>query len=712
MRRPIRVRHYINWKGCVMSFIHRQESSGAARRGLIGSLAAGAVACGLIAVSVPSAALAAGATPARPLSAANYSTHRVCGPSRSGTAHCLAQILIPISAAARARDTPLAGARAAPRGRGAGTPAQEGAFGLTPADLHSAYELPTQTGSSQTIAIVDAYDDPSAEQDLAVYDEEFGLPPCTTANGCFTKVNQDGHTAPLPEAEAGWAVEISLDVQMAHSICQNCKIKLVESSSNSFGDMETAENTAVRVGATEVSNSYGGYPGYESGAYDYPGVVITASSGDYGWQEPAQYPASSPSVVAVGGTTLRLNERAWQGETAWVGGGSGCNPFAPAQPWQLAVSDWSRVGCGVNRATVDVAAVADPWTGVAVYDSFGVGGWITLGGTSVASPVIAATYALAGGSHGVAYPASTLYSHLGGSGLHDVTEGSNGECGQLLICNAAVGYDGPTGVGTPHGLSAFIPQIPPTVTGVAPAQGSTDGGTVVTLSGTSLGGARAVEFGGTPASISADSATSITVTAPKHLAGTVAITVTGAEGTQSAESPTDQFVYAAPASGGGGGGTGGGGGSTGGGGSSSGGGTGTTGGSTGGGGTTGGGTSPVLQLSEVSLTPNVLVRGHTATLRLRSSESAAITVTVSRLVRGREIGGRCATHGRGGRAGCVASIRRMTVRFAVGAQANSHQLGLGGLAPGRYVVSVTASAGASAQSTALALTVRPARHGR
>jgi hypothetical protein len=448
----------------------------------------------------------------------------------------MALTLVPQTAQARAHTHPLgvAGAAAQP----SGSPAA-GDYGLTPEALHTAYQLPSSTEASatQTIALVDAYNDLTAESDLATYAEEFGLPKCTAANKCFKKVNQDGETTnpPFPQSETslteqealceegheascylveeaeGWSIEISLDIETAHAICQNCHIALVEADSPSYANLETAENAAVALGANEISNSWAGPECVDGGcvkdspAFEHPGIVITAAAGDDGYlnwlEEPqrrsANFPASSPRVIAVGGTRLNLTaEHNWASETVWNDGGEsdrvkdghgasggGCSVEFAAQPWQQSVADWSSIGCGDKRAIADVSADADPYTGVAVYDSQGLGPgeeWGAVGGTSLASPLIAATFALAGGAKGVEYPARTLYENAAKSpaSLHDVTVGSSGECllpfdektrapactpaeeanascASELICQAGTGYDGPTGLGTPAGITAF-----------------------------------------------------------------------------------------------------------------------------------------------------------------------------------------------------------------------------------------------------------------
>lgn len=320
--------------------------------------------------------------------------------------------------------------------------------GLNPADLQSAYKLPSSTaGSAQTVAIVDAYNDANAESDLGVYRSTFGLPSCTTANGCFRKVDQNGGTS-YPRGDTGWAQEISLDVDMVSAICPNCHILLVEAKTNSFTNLSTAVDTAAKLGANAISNSYGGseYSNEvnDQSHYNHPGIAVTASSGDSGYG--VQFPAASQYVTAVGGTTLTRasNIRGWS-ETAWSGAGSGCSAYITKPSWQ------TDAGCS-RRTVADVSADADPNTGVSVYDTFHTSGWLVFGGTSVASPIIASVYALAGNAASVIY-GSYPYSHT--SSLFDVTSGSNGSCGGSYLCTARTGYDGPTGLGTPNGSSGF-----------------------------------------------------------------------------------------------------------------------------------------------------------------------------------------------------------------------------------------------------------------
>jgi subtilase family serine protease len=323
--------------------------------------------------------------------------------------------------------------------------------GYGPGDLQAAYALAgaaARGGTNETIALVDAYDYPNAESDLAVYRSEYNLPACTTANGCFRKVNQSGGTSSFPRSNAGWSQEAALDLDMASAICPNCKLLLVEASSSSFTNLAAAVDTAARLGANAISNSYGAgefstETTFES-HYNHAGVAVTASSGDGGYG--VEFPASSRYVTAVGGTSLRAaaTTRGWS-ETAWSGAGSGCSAYIAKPSWQ------TDPGC-TKRTVADVAAVADPNTGVSVYwTQKRRGGWLVFGGTSVSSPIIAAVYALAGGEASAG--ASSVYAHE--SSLFDVTSGSNGTCGGSYLCTAGTGYDGPTGLGTPDGTGAF-----------------------------------------------------------------------------------------------------------------------------------------------------------------------------------------------------------------------------------------------------------------
>ena len=379
---------------------------------------------------------AVGTTSFAPATAApgSHAFQRSCAVADRGEAACMALIRT---------DSALRTTRAKPA---AATPS-----GLFPADLQNAYKLPSATaGSGQTIAIVDAFDHPRAESDLATYRSQFGLPPCTTANGCFRKVDQRGGTN-FPRTDAGWAAEISLDIDMASAICPNCHILLVEADTNSFANLGAAENRAAALGANVISNSFGGSDASDAtnGApFNHQGIAITASSGDSGFG--VSFPASSRFVTAVGGTSLTRanNTRGWA-ETVWNGAGSGCSAFNTA----LAGQAGADTGCS-RRAVADVSAVANPATGVAVFDSVriqGQSGWLVFGGTSVSAPIIGGVYALAGNAASI--DNNFPYAHAGS--LFDVTTGSNGTCSPAQLCTARAGWDGPTGLGTPNGTGAF-----------------------------------------------------------------------------------------------------------------------------------------------------------------------------------------------------------------------------------------------------------------
>ncbi|MEN3356836.1 MAG: hypothetical protein V7637_818 [Mycobacteriales bacterium] len=366
-----------------------------------------------------------------------------CGDAAAGHARCFAQYR---TAAPR----PGLAAAAPPDGYG-------------PADLQSAYGLSSaphgRAGSPRdahpTVAVVDAFDDPDAEADLAVYRATYRLPPCTTANRCFTKINARGGKTP-PAADPDWGVEISLDLDMVSATCPTCRIVLVEADDSTAASLATAENTAAGTGAVVISNSYGVQESplmrTYAAAYDHRGVAIVASSGDRGFRV-AQWPAVFGNVIAVGGTTLTRDpgsRRGWT-ETAWSGSGSGCSAFIRKPSWQR------DRNCPM-RTTADVSAVADPDTGVAVYDTFELSGWLVAGGTSASAPIIAAVYARAGDAKQIR-DASGLYARANRRYLHDVVGGSNAsssqDCGGDYLCTGLPGYDAPTGVGTPRGTDAF-----------------------------------------------------------------------------------------------------------------------------------------------------------------------------------------------------------------------------------------------------------------
>jgi hypothetical protein len=407
--------------------------------------------------------------------------------------------------------------------------------GLSPANLHSAYNLPSTGGSGLTVAVVDAYNDPNAESDLATYRSQYGLSACTKANGCFKQVSQTGSTTSLPTNDTGWAGEEALDLDMVSAVCPNCNITLVEANSANDTDLGIAENEAVSLGAKFVSNSWGGsesssQTSEDTSYFKHPGVAITVSSGDSAYG--AEYPATSQYVTAVGGTALSTssNSRGWT-ESVWKtssteGTGSGCSAYDPKPSWQ------TDTGCS-KRMEADVSAVADPATGVAVYDTYGGSGWAVYGGTSASAPIIAGVYALAGTPASSDYPAKYPYSHTGN--LYDVTSGSNGSCSTSYFCTATTGYDGPTGWGTPNGTTAFTSGSTTgnTVTVTNPGSQSTTTGSSVSLqisASDSAGATLTYSASGLPTGLSISSSTG-KITGTASTAGTYQVTVTAKDST-------------------------------------------------------------------------------------------------------------------------------------------------------------------------------------
>lgn len=366
----------------------------------------------------------------------NHGRHavRVCPTTSSPrVAACDSKILVDGKGAVPASTAPPAGAK-------------------SPAQVRSAYHLDGTSSGGRTVAIVDAYGYPNLERDLGVYRSQYGLSPCTRANGCLNVVNQSGGTS-LPRFDAGWAGETALDVDAVSASCPDCKIVVVQASSASIANLGTAAATAARQpGVAAISNSYGGgdlsdatYGSY----YHHPGIAVTASTGDNGYQG-GSYPASSSHVTAVGGTSLfsASNARGWT-ESAWSGAGSGCSSVNAA----LAAAASYDTGCA-HRAIADVSAAADPNNGgLAVYypTNKSSSTWAQVGGTSESSPIIASVYALSGNTAGDAN--ALPYADPGA--LNDVTGGSNGTCTPAQWCTARTGWDGPTGLGTPNGTGAF-----------------------------------------------------------------------------------------------------------------------------------------------------------------------------------------------------------------------------------------------------------------
>ncbi|HEY3714365.1 MAG TPA: S53 family peptidase [Jatrophihabitantaceae bacterium] len=324
--------------------------------------------------------------------------------------------------------------------------------GYGPADIQAAYEVPAG-GKGRTVAIVDAYDNPNAEADLAAYRAQYHLPPCTTANGCFRKVNQHGKSAPLPNPDPGWGLETSLDLDAVSATCPACHILLVEADSSNVGDLLTGVLAADAQHVDAISNSYGSageFSGEQTLEHYYRDLRSPTlfATGDYGYGNGRilvggiSYPAASRYVIAVGGTSLSraANGRGWT-ETAWDGATSGCSAYIHKPSWQR-----DRL-CDM-RTVADVSAVADPATGLAVYDTFGYDGWLQVGGTSLATPIVSSLYAISGADISDLYRAP--------SAVFDVVGGSNGtNCSNTYLCNAVPGFDGPTGLGTPNASSRY-----------------------------------------------------------------------------------------------------------------------------------------------------------------------------------------------------------------------------------------------------------------
>lgn len=430
----------------------------------------GAGMLGLVSVAVPLTAVAQPSS-----TGTSYMSERVCATPAIGYAACEAvqRVAVPTTA------DPAAGHK--PRNNP--TPVSYYAPGL-----QAAYGLSSSAGSAgagTTVAVVDAYDDPNAYIDLAAYRTDTqnnlgdiaqcptdtdGVPQLSKTTACFAKVNQDGVETSYPAANASWAEEISLDLDAVSAICPKCNILLVEADSSFFNDLGAAENTAASFGPAAIGNSYAGSEfssegSFATGYYSHPGIAVTAASGDSGYG--AEFPAAASSVIAVGGTSLRqdANTDAWN-QTVWSGTGSGCSAYIAKPAWQ------KDPGCS-NRTVGDVAADADPYTGMEVYDTYQQPGWLVFGGTSLSTQIIAGVYGLVGGlpssqdlgAGGLYYNGNSLIQFGGANtDLYDVTSGSNGSCtghGRFAnstlayLCTGTTGYDGPTGMGTPQGTTAF-----------------------------------------------------------------------------------------------------------------------------------------------------------------------------------------------------------------------------------------------------------------
>ncbi len=400
------------------------------------------------------------------LAPSQVTSEAACPPAPAGFARCAAEALVLRSNHARVRPDVHGGATftqvfpTGARGIPSAHPADAGVappWAGTPAWLQQAYDLTylSQTaGSDDTVAIVDVGDDSNAESDLAVFRSAYGLPACTSA--CFAKVNESGQSSPLPAPDPDWETEESLDLDAVSSLCPNCKIVLVEASTASETDLHAADVAAAGLGANQISNSWTDSAASPIGdSYTFPDTAVIAATGDHGYYGDGAdpYPAAFGGVTAAGGTSLApatggqsargFSESAWSLDGGW-GAGSGCDVNEQPPPaYQPAL------GCE-GRAYSDVSADADPDTGLVIYDS-GAGGWMQYGGTSLATPLIAAYEAITGVDG-----TTPQWAYTDSALLNDPTSGSSGDCDQpiLYICDAAVGYDGPTGIGSISGAVA------------------------------------------------------------------------------------------------------------------------------------------------------------------------------------------------------------------------------------------------------------------
>jgi kumamolisin len=330
---------------------------------------------------------------------------------------------------------------------GGGSPSGE-----TPASLRSVYNLPSSGGGS-VIAIVDAYDYPTAENDLNVFSSQFGLPACTTANGCFLKVYASGTK---PRGNCGWNQEAALDIEWAHAMAPNAKIVLVEAASNSFANLFAAVDVATSQvlangGKGEVSMSWGGSEfsteASDDSHFQHDGVVYFASSGDTGGAD--IYPSVSPFVVSAGGTSVNRNSSGgFVSETGWSGSGGGPSKYEPKPTYQSGIAGTDAT----QRSAPDFSFDADPNTGVSVYDSTscqGLSGWLVFGGTSVASPSLAGIVNLSGHFYinSTAELATIYGNYTNTSDFRDIISGTAGS----FSCKG--GYDFVTGVGSDQGTN-------------------------------------------------------------------------------------------------------------------------------------------------------------------------------------------------------------------------------------------------------------------
>jgi len=341
---------------------------------------------------------------------------------------------------------------------------------LTPQQIRTAYALPATGAKRQTIAIVSAYNAPAAAADLSAFSKRFHLPACTSASHCFRVLNESGQPKPLPPADPTggmWVTESALGLEVAHGVCEDCSLILVEASSGSDADFSTAINSAAQAGANVIVTAFtaGESPLGSSFQSDYMhqhAVVVAAAgespNGGYGYTGAVNFPSSVPGVVAVGGTQLNVSSAgAYRSEQVWSDDVSGCSYLEPAPSWQA--SDAAAVGCGNLRSVADIAAMASPGVSVRI-SGIGVAGgpWYQATGTSVAAPIIGGVIALAG-SQGFG-ESQMLYAHAASDpgAFHDVRTGEDEHGCTSAICRGGPGYNGPTGLGTPFGLAAFLPS--------------------------------------------------------------------------------------------------------------------------------------------------------------------------------------------------------------------------------------------------------------
>ena len=413
----------------------------------------------------------------------SYSYKDICPPAKAGYASCDLYATTSASGKPIAEPSTVVG-------------------GLGPTELHTAYNLPCTPGGpvqsvcsqpasfGPTVAIVDAgsYSDGTGtlSESLGNFDSYYGLPSCTSSNGCLNIVNEQGQSSPLPAPVSGWTPEITLDVETVHMMCQTCKIVLVEATNSDNTDMAAAEATAATFSPIAISNSWGSTTdatGYDSN-FELKGTAVVAATGDSGGN-PYSWPADNPGVVAVSGTTLSINaNNTWAGETVWSSSGGGCSATYAAPLWQTDLSNWSSAGCGSYRSFGDVSADADPNSGINVNlaTSSTTSTWSDYGGTSLATPIIASMFALANNLQPNNVASSVLYSSQNTTNSHDITSGSDCTTAQPTNCTAGVGFDTPSGLGSPNGTGLFGVQPATAVT--ADVNSINQNGTGLTISWT------------------------------------------------------------------------------------------------------------------------------------------------------------------------------------------------------------------------------------